>query len=384
MAWLRDACTCARCVDPSSGQKRFSSCDIPESIRIGSAEKTEDGSLQVTWKYDFYTNDSHVSIYPREQIEYYFGNIPEIRKPEETDLRLWNQAEMEELQPFFHYDQFMEGGDEFIRALYRMRTHGLFFLRHVPRDEQAVERIAQKLGIIYESFYGRTWDVVSKPDAENVAYTSTSLGLHADLLYMRHPPRLQLLHCLKNTCEGGESLFSDGLRARYQLQGMAPKAVEALRRRRIMYWYHKNGIERCRWHTVIGGKLDIFWSPPFQSPEQEIRKTPSGANFHKNWLNAARKFRGLLEDEQYMYQYKLQSGDCAVFNNLRVMHGRREFNDSVGGRWLKGTYVEDESFTDKMREYAASLPREGPISMQIQIQKYLPDPKVTYRPNIET
>ena len=377
--WLRDACTCPSCVDPSSGQKLFSTCDLPDKTHIKSARKTEDGSLEVTWKDDFHTFDDHVSVYPREQIEYYLGNIPDVPKTEYTDLRLWNRAELEELNPFYDYDEFMTGGETYVRALSMMCTRGLFFLRNVPQDKESVERIAEKLGIIYESFYGRTWDVVSKPNAENVAYTNSYLGLHADLLYMRNPPRLQLLHCLKNTCEGGSSLFSDGLRARFALQGMYPAAVEVLRQRRIMYWYHKNGIQRCKWHPVFGGNLDVLWSPPFQSPEQEIRKSKQGSYFYLDWLKAARKFRDLLEDEKSLYEYKLQPGDCAVFNNLRVLHGRRAFDTSEGERWLRGTYVEDESFIDKVRQHAAVLPKEGYVPMALQVEKYFSEPKVQYR-----
>ena len=43
-----------------------------------------------------------------------------------------------------------------------------------------------------------------------MAYTNAYLGLHEDMLYIQQPPRIQLLHCIENSCEGGESIFSDG------------------------------------------------------------------------------------------------------------------------------------------------------------------------------
>ncbi|EAQ90403.1 hypothetical protein CHGG_02338 [Chaetomium globosum CBS 148.51] len=92
------------------------------------------------------------------------------------------------------------------------------FVTDVPADESAVERVASRIGPVQETFYGRTWDVRNKARAENVAYTDKFLCLHQDLMYHDPVPGLQLLHCLANTCEGGESLFSHAVRAAYELR----------------------------------------------------------------------------------------------------------------------------------------------------------------------
>jgi len=59
---------------------------------------------------------------------------------------------------------------------------GILLLFNVPTDETAVEAIAEKLGPVKNTFYGKTWDVKDKPMAENVAYTNVFLDLHMDLL----------------------------------------------------------------------------------------------------------------------------------------------------------------------------------------------------------
>jgi len=56
------------------------------------------------------------------------------------------------------------------------------FLRNVPDSEKSVEEIAGRIGTLKDTFYGRTWDVKSKPKAKNIAYTQSFLGLHMDLL----------------------------------------------------------------------------------------------------------------------------------------------------------------------------------------------------------
>ena len=369
-AWLRDACTCEMCVDPSSGQKRFSTYEMPQKLPIHKIEKTRQGDLKVIWKDDFHTHDFHTSLYPNKQILYYLGEIPQFEMDPALDYWLWDRRAIEWQDPFFDYEGFMEGGQEYHAAHSTLRSHGLMFLRNVPQDEKAVERIAEKIGIIQETFYGRTWDVVSKPQAENVAYTSSFLGLHSDLMYMTDPPRIQLLHCLKNTCEGGESIFSDALRARFQLMYADQDSFDLLRKHRVQYWYTKGVNHRLRWHTVFSGRFEVAWSPPFMTPEQELRKTPEGAQDYLDWLQAARKFRNLLEDKRYQYQYKMKEGDCAVFNNLRVLHGRQQFNTATGERWLKGTYVGNESYCDKLRELAPFLVPKPNSTLIRQAQRY--------------
>ncbi|RYP76201.1 hypothetical protein DL769_003672 [Monosporascus sp. CRB-8-3] len=350
--WLRDACCCERCVDPSSGQKRFATCDIPDDPPIAEVRKAEDGSLEVTWRDDFFTRDNHVSVYPASQMESCLtGRRPASLLAEPAyrpKIRLWDRAAMESLAPFYDYAEFVGGGHDYYAASMTLQTHGLFFIRNVPQDEKAVERIAEQLGIIQHTFYGRTWDVVSKPSAENVAYTSSYLGLHSDLLYMKDPPRIQLLHCLKNSCEGGESLFSDGTRARMQIAVSDDEAHKSLSKGLIQYWYTKNAYPRARdRHVFPPFSLDVFWSPPFQNPALPHFKGIEDVRIYQRWVRAIRLFKELLEADEYQYQYKLKEGECAVFNNLRVLHGRREFDTSSGERWLKGTYVDNDSYRHK-------------------------------------
>ena len=61
-------------------------------------------------------------------------------------------------------------------------TFGLAFITDTPRQEDSVERLGQSIGPLRHTFYERMWDVKDKPQAENIAYTATELGLHMDLL----------------------------------------------------------------------------------------------------------------------------------------------------------------------------------------------------------
>lgn len=89
---------------------------------------------------------------------------------------------MERNLKLIDYTSFMQQDDAFGQALVELQLNGLIFLNNVPEAEESVERIAERIGPLKTTFYGRTWDVKDKPKAENVAYTSKHLGLHMDLL----------------------------------------------------------------------------------------------------------------------------------------------------------------------------------------------------------
>jgi gamma-butyrobetaine dioxygenase len=62
-----------------------------------------------------------------------------------------------------------------------------------------------------------------------------------------------------------------------------------------------------------------------------------------------REFAGLVESEENLYEYRLQEGECVIFNNRRVLHGRRQFDTTTGSRWLKGAYIDTDVFMSKYR-----------------------------------
>lgn len=80
------------------------------------------------------------------------------------------------------YREFLQDETSFTRVLRVLRDYGLAFVTGVPKEEQSVELLGERIGPLRHTFYGRTWDVKDKPQAENVAYTAGDLELHMDLL----------------------------------------------------------------------------------------------------------------------------------------------------------------------------------------------------------
>lgn len=360
-AALRDGCQCATCKDPSSGQKSFASVEIPNDISIDAVRETPDG-VGVTFTNEIPRFAAHETTVPWESIEKAFG----VRAPTDmailpplmnnvrarTGITLWDRDTIDRQVRKVDYADFMRGGAAMWSVVRDLVRLGLVYLENVPREEDAIIKITTRIASIRETFYGRTFDVRAKPNAENVAYTSGYLGLHQDLLYLDPPPKIQILHCLDNSCEGGESLFSDGERAARLLLNHGSLA-SPLRDAPVPYAYTRNGYNYAQRRPLLhydreGRFENVFWSPPFQGGRD------ADAAPLKPWLKGARVFERLINGAAAMHQKKMRPGECVLFDNLRVMHGRTAFDTAGGSRWLRGAYIAQEDFVS----VASQIPAE--------------------------
>lgn len=95
---------------------------------------------------------------------------------------LWDDKSMQENVLWLTYDEYMNTSEGLLKGLKQLQDYGLFFLKGVPTKDQEVATVAERIGHLRHTFYGRTWDVKSVPEAKNIAYTNLNLGLHMDLL----------------------------------------------------------------------------------------------------------------------------------------------------------------------------------------------------------
>eukprot|EP00545_Synedropsis_sp_CCMP1620_P000701 CAMPEP_0119004972 /NCGR_PEP_ID=MMETSP1176-20130426/1454_1 /TAXON_ID=265551 /ORGANISM="Synedropsis recta cf, Strain CCMP1620" /LENGTH=523 /DNA_ID=CAMNT_0006956733 /DNA_START=39 /DNA_END=1610 /DNA_ORIENTATION=- len=253
------------------------------------------------------------------------------------------------------------------------------------------------------ALYGDIFHVQTMPDAHNLAYTSVGLPPHQDLSYYESPPGMQLLHCVeKRNIMGGESLLVDGLAASHKLKELAPDLFEILtttnatfcKQREgadmVAYWPH---IQLSTTNEIVG----INWSPPFEGPLQlrsdaeassssssssSSSQAPSVNDYYTAYTAFARLVdknrsseehnhhhalspqlcRSLKEyAEECTFETLLEEGDMLVFNNRRMLHGRKPFeitgsNGGDGARHLVGTYTNME---ETMNRYRVLMRKHG-------------------------
>lgn len=285
----------------------------------------------------------------------------------DIEIETWDKAQISGAFKFIDYEDYMTSDDVMYDILVHMRSHGLAIIRGIPDQSDAVESIVGRIGHLRDTFYGHTWNVKSVSRAKNVAYTSQYLGFHMDLLYMSEPPGLQFLHCLRNSCAGGASMFSDAFHAARSLGTEYPADWDILRRYAVPYHYHNAGEHYYQTHPIIqtssadpSTRPDfINWSPPFQAPFNPAilrrKDSNSNSNCHEplpdfaDFLRAAKRFQHHVEAPGNIYEHRLQAGECVLFNNRRVLHARRAFDTTAGERWLKGAYLDTDVFLSRLR-----------------------------------
>lgn len=80
------------------------------------------------------------------------------------------------------YDDYMNTDEGLHTVVQRLYNKGLVFLKDVPIKDEACTQVAERIGPIQETFYGRDFDVKNVAKSINIAYTSLYLGFHMDLM----------------------------------------------------------------------------------------------------------------------------------------------------------------------------------------------------------
>ncbi|KAE8350783.1 hypothetical protein BDV28DRAFT_138459 [Aspergillus coremiiformis] len=348
---LRDGCKCQQCVDRYSKQRKFRQSDIPQDIKPRSAD-WDGQTLKVKWENDVPGfDDTHTSVYTYKDLKHPCVNYPNSSTGRRRRRRYWGGK-------FTHYwipyEDYMLDDNAFVRAMRHLAGTGLLFIKDAPELRDIAELIATRMGPLRNTFYGPTWDVRSEHRAKNVAYTDQDLGFHMDLMYMNEPPGYQILHCLKNSCEGGESLFADTFAVAEQLRKEDPRAFETLCDLRIPYEYnHADHIYSNTWPVIQTYEdedtneirlVRTNYSPPFQAPVYGQHR-PFDQTLAQ--FAALDKFAKMLESKKFVCELKLNPGEAVIFENRRVVHARRQFNTEAGERWLAGAYVDEDAVLSK-------------------------------------
>ncbi|KAI0069138.1 Clavaminate synthase-like protein [Artomyces pyxidatus] len=360
--WLRDSCQCPECVHPTTFQKLHRTTDIPSNLspNTDGVRITQDG-VHVEW------TSGHQSFYPSEFLARYASPAALAAFHRDTARVPWDRRRfVHSGRPSIGYEE-LQMAHKLKEAIEQLAQYGLMIVEGVPNIETSDERcearmLAKRLGELRWTFYGEAWDVKNVVNSRNIAYTNLYLGLHMDLQYFEHPPRYQVLHCLRNRVKGGASLFVDALHAANIMRERYPADFDILASTPVPFHYVNDGHHLHYSHPTIqltdlpdrtSGRREIAYvnySPPFQAPLPP--STPP------EFYAALERFAAELDAPGVTFEYTLKETDAVVFDNRRVLHARTAFEDAAdaGGeekngpnRWLKGCYFEADMMMDHGR-----------------------------------
>lgn len=332
--WLRD--NCPLLLHASTGHRVVETSTIASDVRPESAAIV-DGNVQVVW------SDAHVSIF--EPAWLHAHDYSNGVRPVRSEPILWNAAMADQI-PHANYPDLLADTAARVGFLDAFVRYGLGILHDVPTVPGSVLDVANELGELRVTSWGKVFDVVSMEKANSVAYTSLPLVTHTDEGYRDPAPTVQLQHFLRSDTSGGESTLVDGFRVAADIRRTDPAAFELLANTPLHFHFADATAEHQNYNSIIevDGNGDIrqvrfsnHSATPFLLPFDVMEA----------FYDAYRLFGTMRESAEYKLSIPMGAGDLYMVDNHRVMHGRTGFS-SGGARHLQSCYIERDELMSRL------------------------------------
>jgi gamma-butyrobetaine dioxygenase len=331
--WLRDNCPCAECLDPGSGQRLKDITEIPNGTVVTCVEDAGE-SVVVT-----FAPDSHRSAFTRSWLAAHaLGSACDEDGRTEDAKELWLPADLAGLPREQGWPRYLAQPADRARALDAVLRWGFALLHDVPAEAGLVLEVAASFGFVRETNYGRLFDVRVEPRPGNLAYTSRPILPHTDNPYRDPVPTVQLLHCLRAADEGGDTGLVDGFAAARDLRATDAGTFDVLARTPVPFGYTDDRAELRASQPLIqlsprgrvrGVRFNHRSAGPLRLPYAEVTA----------FYEAYRRWAELLTRPERQLNLRLAPGDCLIFDNTRILHGRTGFS-VTGRRHLQGCYAD--------------------------------------------
>ncbi|MBE0414802.1 TauD/TfdA family dioxygenase [Yoonia sp.] len=327
--WLRDACV--SCIDPQTRERIFDSSALPNPPRATDAW-IEGDHLRLSWQ-----DEAVVSSVPMLLLRD-VADQGRLYDPADLPQKLWSN----EFEPsiarvpqsdVLHSD---DGRARFCRALIE---DGIAIVTGMEPSKESLTALVETLGSITPSAEGYFFEVRVEIAPTNLAFTAGPLEMHTDLPGEEAAPGLQFLHCLENTVEGGLSLFLDGAAVAEALRAEDPEAFRLLATYEIPFFYrhdrldyraHQRVIETDQQGNVTGVTISQHLQDTLDLPQDLLDE----------YYPAFIKFIRLMQEDRFVVRFRSQAGNCVVFDNHRIVHGREGYVADSGKRHLRGCYCD--------------------------------------------
>ncbi|XP_036734968.1 gamma-butyrobetaine dioxygenase [Manis pentadactyla] len=345
--WLRDNCQCPECyLDSAKARKLLvEALDVNICIKGLTFDRKK---VHIMWPNEHYSEFEAdwlkkrcFSQQAREKLQ------RELFLPE---CQYWGS----ELQlPTLDFENVLKNDEHAYKWLCSLKKVGIVRLTGASDKRGEVLKLGKRIGFLYLTFYGHTWQVQDKIDANNVAYTTGKLSFHTDYPALHHPPGVQLLHCIKQTVTGGDSEIVDGFNVCRKLKEKNPQAFQILSSTFVDFT--DIGVDYCDFsvqskHKIIelddkGQVVRINFNNAtrdtiFDVPVERIQP----------FYAALKEFVDLMNCKESKFTFKMDPGDVITFDNWRLLHGRRSYEAGTEiSRHLEGAYADWDVVMSRLR-----------------------------------
>ena len=99
-----------------------------------------------------------------------------------NNIKYWTKNDFKEGKPpTVDHNDVLVSDSHLYTWLDQLNMYGLSLVKNVPTKLGSIRNIVERICYIRSTMYGDIFDVVSVPNAMNIAYTSVKLDIHQDL-----------------------------------------------------------------------------------------------------------------------------------------------------------------------------------------------------------
>ena len=348
--WLRDNALDAETRAPGNGQRLITLGDIPPATVISKAELGADG-LNVT-----FAPEGKSATFPIDWLEANSYDSPAQRAdgwlPDDIETFDGGLAPADVTADF---NEIASDRAALANWLGHAARYGFARLTGGPTDSGALLRVVDLFGYVRETNYGKWFEVRTEINPNNLAFTSLGLQAHTDNPYRDPTPTLQILYCLENAAEGGDSQVVDGFRAAERLRDEDPDGFACLARHCARFEYKgSNGVHLTSRRPMIelapdGELIGVRFNNRSAAP---IKDVPFDEM--ERYYAAYRRFGEIIDDPAMAVSFKLAPGESFIVDNTRVLHARTGYEGSSGNRWLQGCYADKDGLLSTLSALRAA------------------------------
>ena len=334
--WLRDNIPTGR--HRNEGQRLFDINLLPADLAISEAV-LNNGGVQVAF------SDGTTDLFPATFLRAHplaGSHEGEVTPPPS----LWG-SERQELLEFADYQRLVSDDQARAEWLRHLRDSGYALVENTPAEEGTVTRVVGLFGFVRETNYGTLFDVVVRPDPANLANTSARIGMHTDNPYRDPVPGLQLLHCIVNESDGGESQLCDGFAVAERLRQEDENAFRLLSTHPVRFRYLDDGNSDLQCYRPLIETNSRGHVTGVRYNSRSASAFDMEASLLPDYYRAYRKLSELLNAPESRIEFRLGPGQLMIFDNQRVLHGRSEYK--IGHRHLQGCYADKDALHSTIR-----------------------------------
>lgn len=342
--WLRDNCPAS--FNATTRERSFDIFHLDAAPCVKTAAVAGD-ALELTWQ-----DEDHVTRFPLAWLEEFRGAKPR-NDPADLPRRAWYGDHYPDV-PRFSQPALL--ADPALRAKWieAMLVEGFTILTDMPDSDAALTETVNMIGQVRPTFFGEYFDVKTHINPTNTAYTAAALELHTDTPAEEHAPGVQFLHCRANTVQGGTSLYADGVAVANDFRQRDPEGFRLLSEIAIPFYCEHDTYDMRSRQTVIEldqhGEVSGLTISQHMADIFDLEQT-----LLDDYYPAFCRFGRMLQEDRYMMRFLMKAGECMVFDNHRIVHGRAAYSATSGDRYLRGCYADRA----EMRSTYRALVSEG-------------------------